>query len=35
MLNDWQLWACANQVLQNHGENSPLHIAEQIGALAL
>ena len=35
MLSDWELWACANRVLQTHGENAPLHIAEQIGALAL
>ena len=35
MLSDWELWACANQVLQTHGENAPLHVAEQIGALAL
>lgn len=35
MLSNWELWACANQVLQTHGENAPLHVAEQIGALAL
>ncbi len=35
MLSDWELWACANQVLKTHGENAPLHVAEQIGALAL
>lgn len=35
MLNDWELWACANQVLKTHRENVPLHVAEQIGALAL
>lgn len=34
MLTDWELWACANQVLQTHGEDSALHVAEQIGALA-
>lgn len=34
MLGDWELWACANHVLQTHGENAPLHVAEQIGALA-
>ena len=31
MLNDWELWACANQVVKTHGENAPLHVAEQIG----
>ena len=35
MLSDWELWACANQVLKSHGENAPLHVAEQIGALAV
>ena len=35
MLSDWELWACANQVLKIHGENAPLHVAEQIGVLAL
>ena len=35
MLNDWELWACANQVLKTHRENAPLHVAEQIAALAL
>ena len=35
MLSEWELWACANQVLTTHGDNAPLHVAEQIGALAL
>lgn len=35
MLTDWELWACANQVLQTHGGDSPRYVAEQIGALAL
>ena len=35
MLSDWELWACANQVLKTHGDDTPLHVAEQIGALAL
>ena len=35
MLSEWELWACANQVLQTHGKNAPLHTAEEIGALAL
>jgi len=33
-LTDWELWACASQVLQLHGDKAPLHVAEQIGALA-
>jgi len=32
-LTDWELWAVANKVLQQHGENAPLHVAERIGAL--
>ena len=35
MLSEWELWACANRVLQSHGEGAPLHAAEQIGALVL
>ena len=35
MLSDWELWACANQVLQTHGENAPRHVAEQNAAPAL
>ncbi len=34
MLSEWELWACANRVLQSHGENASLHAAEQIEALA-
>ena len=35
MLSEWELWACANQVLKTHGDQAPLHVAEQIGALVL
>lgn len=34
MLSDWELWACANRVLQTDGDDAPPHVAEQIGALA-
>jgi hypothetical protein len=34
MISDWELWACANHVLQTRGDKAPLHVAEQIGALA-
>lgn len=34
MLSDWELWACANHVLQTHGDQAPVHVADQIGALA-
>ena len=35
MLGDWELWACANQVLKAQGDKAALYVAEQIGALAL
>ena len=35
MISEWELWACANQILKIHGDKSSLYIAEQIGALAL
>jgi hypothetical protein len=35
MLSEWELWACANRVLQTHGEDAVFHAAEQIGALVL
>ena len=35
MLSEWELWACANRVLQTHGEEAARHAAEQIGALVL
>ena len=34
-LSEWELWACANQVIAAHGANASTHVAEQIGALAL
>ena len=34
-LSDWELWACANQVLKLHGDKAAHHVAEQIGALVL
>ena len=34
-LSAWEIWACANTVLKIHGNKAPLHVAEQIGALAL
>ena len=35
MLSDWELWACANQVLKTQGGKAAVYVAEQIGALAL
>lgn len=34
LLDDWELWACAQQVLKQHGARAPLHIANRIGELA-
>ena len=34
-LSAWELWACASTVLKTHGDNAPIHVAEQIGALVL
>ncbi|WP_076071692.1 DUF6961 family protein [Sphingomonas montana] len=34
-LTDWELWACAQQVLKQHGTQAQVHIAERIGSLAL
>ena len=34
-LSTWELWACASEVLKTHGDKAPLHVAEQLGALAL
>lgn len=35
MLSERELWACANQVREQHGEQAPVFIAERIGACAL
>ena len=34
-LSEWELWACANQVLKLHGLKGAHHVADQICALAL
>ena len=33
-LSEWELWACANQVITAQGSNAPTYVAEQLGALA-
>ena len=35
MITDRELWACALQVMRQHGDQAPVFIAERIGALAL
>lgn len=34
-LSEWELWACANQVIATHGNDAPTYVAVQIGELAL
>lgn len=34
-LSEWELWACASQVITAQGSNVPSYVAEQIGVLAL
>lgn len=33
MLTEWELWACANKVMCDHGEAAPDFIAERISTL--
>jgi hypothetical protein len=35
VIADWEIWACAQQVMQQHGDRASAHIAERIGTLAL
>ncbi len=30
-----ELWACANEVLRQHGDKAAMHVAERLGAVAL
>ena len=34
-ISEAELWACASEVIKQHGEEAPVHIAERIGALVL
>ncbi len=34
-LSDWELWACAAEVIRQHGDKAPIHVAERIGSLAI
>ena len=35
MISDWELWASADQVIKQHGDQALAFVAERIGALAL
>ncbi len=34
-LSEWELWACAQQIITAQGENAPRYVAEQLGAVTL
>ena len=34
-LTSWELWACAYQVVDQHGDQAPRFVSERIGCLAL
>ena len=34
-ISDHEIWACALHIMNQHGDNVPVCIAERIGALAL
>lgn len=34
-MTDWELWACAHQVLRQHKDRAPEFIAERMGAMVL
>lgn len=34
-MTDRELWACAHQVVRQHGDDAPRFVAERLGALAL
>ena len=33
MLSDWELWACANELVRQHGFDAPTHAAMRADAL--
>lgn len=35
MLSDWELWAVASATIEQHGDEAPVFVASQIGALAM
>ncbi|WP_376748847.1 DUF6961 family protein [Sphingobium yanoikuyae] len=34
MLDDWDLWAAAQQVIKQHGAKAPVYVTQRIGELA-
>lgn len=35
MISEHELWACAHQLLKQHGARAPAFVAERIGSLSL
>lgn len=33
MLTEWELWACANEYIRQHGEDAPLIVAQRADEL--
>jgi hypothetical protein len=33
MIGEWELWACANHYVAEHGEDAPIHAAMRADAL--
>jgi len=34
-ISEWELWACANEVIRQHGEDAPIHAALRAERLLL
>lgn len=34
-IDDWEIWACAQAIIKQHGANAPAHVASRIGELAI
>jgi hypothetical protein len=33
MLSEWELWACANELIRQHGADAPIHAAMKADAM--
>ncbi|MBA4092427.1 MAG: hypothetical protein C0494_17795 [Sphingobium sp.] len=32
-LNDWEIWACAQKAIEQHGAKARLHAADRLGSM--
>ncbi|WP_416462781.1 DUF6961 family protein [Sphingomonas sp. VDB2] len=32
-LSDWEIWACAQKAIEQHGAKAPMHVADRLGSL--